>query len=223
MYSVDWYVYLSEDGENLSQHMQQGMENWVGLLKDITTNKIKGNENWLERITRYLDLYIIGGLREDVIDFRAAKRKYISELNLIWQEGVTDEIIFELERDLPNDFKMFLDCLDKIKFGDYQSIPEELNVFRERELETMNERHNMDALKDGIDEYVRLTMIDIEEEREISQTELTKRLTDYLRRKRKTKKETMQDYSQLSRQRYSERFAPYQISSREDLPESGDP
>ena len=211
---MDWYVHLSEDGDNLSQHMQQGMENWIGLLKQITTARIKPNQNWLERLARYLDLYVIGGLRENIIDFKFAKEQFTSEMNLIWHDGVTQQTLLDLETQLPKKFKQILGLIDQIKFGKDNTIPPALYGFAVR---SKNHQISEDALKDGIDEFVRLTMIETEDEQTISQKELNKRLSKHLQRKRETKSQLMTNYTQMYRQSYNDTFGMYQISSREDV------
>ena len=214
MWCVDWYVHLSEDGDNLSQHMQQGMENWVGLLKQITTARIKPNHNWLERLARYLDLYVIGGLRENIVDFKFAKEQFTSEMNLIWNDGVTPKTLSSLEEQMPPHFRTILNMIDKIEFGRDNTIPAALYGFAVR---SKNEKLSEQALRDGIDEFVRLTMIDGEDEQTISQNELNKRISKHLKRKRQTKSQMMANYSGMYEQSYTDAFGIYAVSSREEV------
>ena len=214
---MDWYVYQNENGDSLSMHMQEGMENWVGLLKHLMTEKIKPNSDWLVRIGVYLDLYVIGGLRQNVIDFRVPKQRYKKESSLIWEDGVTNEVLFELERQMPNQFKTILGYIDKIDFGDFASVPPQLRQYQCREMMTQNERENMDKIKSGIDEFVRLTMIDIESEQSLSQEELNDKLKEHMKRKKTSKLDNLKNLRDISEQRVHAAFPVLDISSHEDV------
>ena len=220
VWSVDWYVHENENGDSLSMHMQEGMENWVGLLKQLMTDKIKPNADWLVRIAIYLDLYVIGGLRENVIDFRIPKQRYKKESSLIWEDGVTNEILFELERQMPNQFKTILAAIDEIEFGNFVSIPPVLTQYQTRQMMSQNERKNMDQIKSGLDEFVRLTMIDIKSEQAISQEELNDDLKEYIKRTKTSKLDNLRNLREITQQRVSTAFPMLDISSREDVSSS---
>ena len=217
VWSVDWYVHENENGDSLSMHMQEGMENWVGLLKQLMTDKIKPNADWLVRIAIYLDLYVIGGIRENVIDFRIPKQRYKKESSLIWEDGVTNEILFELERQMPNQFKTILAAIDEIEFGNFVSIPPVLTQYQTRQMMSQNERNNMDQIKGGIDEYVRLTMIDIQSEQALSQEELNDELKEYIKRSKTSKLDNLRNLREITQQRMNRAFPTLDISSREDV------
>ena len=201
-------------------HMQEGMENWVGLLKQLMTQKIKPNGDWLVRIAIYLDLYVIGGIRKNVIDFRVPKHRYKKESSLIWEDGVTNEILFELERKMPNRLKGFLRLIDTIKFGDFSSIPRELTQYYQRKMMSQYQREKMDVIKDGIDEFVRLTMIDVETEQMLSQDELNEQLKEHMKRMKPTRLQNLQNLHDISQERGRESFPILDISSQEAVSSS---
>ena len=198
-------------------HMQEGMENWVGLLKQITTDRIKPNDDWLIRTGTYLDLYVIGAMRQDMIDFRIARERYKCEIKLIWQEGHTGEVLFELERNLPYRFLTILGYIDKIDFGDFSSVPQELHCYRYRQYMTERERDNMADLDSGIDEFVRLTMIDTETESEFSQAELNIRLKDHMKRTRKSKLTNLRNLRDVVHEQVEAAFPVIEVSSNENV------
>lgn len=156
IYSFEWYVMNDENGNSLALHMQEGMENWVGLLKQLTTAKIKGSAGWLLRLKNFIDLYVLGGLRENIVDFRVTKRKSICEQHLIWQEGVTDQLLFEEERQLPARCRDYLVKIDKIEFGDRSTIDFSLFISN---MSTAEEQRNMNIMSEDIDEQVDAAII----------------------------------------------------------------
>ena len=160
IYSFEWYVMNDENGNSLALHMQEGMENWVGLLKQIATAKIKGCGGWLLRLKNFIDLYVLGGLRENIVDFRVTKRKSECEQHLIWQDGVTDQLLFEEERHLPARCREYLSKIDKIKFGRRNTIDESL--FISNMARTRDEQMNMNIMADDIDEQVDAAIINVD-------------------------------------------------------------
>ena len=161
IYSFEWYVMNDENGNSLALHMQEGMENWVGLLKQLMIAKIKGSGGWLLRLKNFIDLYVLGGLRENIVDFRVTKRKSQCEQHLIWQDGVTDQVLFEEERLLPARCRDYLRKIDAIKFGDRNSIDQSL--FISNMAHTRDEQRNMHIMQNDIDEQVDAAIINVDE------------------------------------------------------------
>ena len=155
IWSFEWYVMNDENGNSLSTHMQEGMENWVGLLKQLQTEKIKPNAGWVLRIKNYLDLYVLGGLRENIVDFRVTKKKSVCKQHLIWQRGVTEHVLFEEKRKLPSKCREYLTLIDKIEFGDTSTIDIDLYV----RTNSREEERAFDTMADDIDEHVDAAII----------------------------------------------------------------
>ena len=149
-----------ENGNSLALHMQERMENWVGLLKQLATAKIKGTGGWLLRLKNFIDLYVLGGLRENIVDFRVTKRKSVCQQHLIWQDGVTEQLLFEEERHLPARCREYLKQIDKIKFGDHTTVHHSLYISNMSD--TQEQQRNLQIMADDIDEQVDAAIINVD-------------------------------------------------------------
>ena len=49
--------------------MQEGMKNWIGLMKQLAAEHIKPTGPWVKRLLAYIDLYIIAGIEKNIVDF----------------------------------------------------------------------------------------------------------------------------------------------------------
>ena len=196
--------------------MQEGMENWIGLLKQLTTAHIKPNGDWLVRLAHYMDLYVLGGLRENVVDFKFAKQKYKNEFKLIWEDGVTDQMFLDLEKLFPQGFKNILKLIDQIEFGNL-NIPEQLKDVRYQQYMSDKATENIQSLKNGIDEFVRLTMIEKDSEFIEDNKVLTDKLKKQMKRTRASKLQNLKNIRDIAYSRAEERFPTYDISSPEIL------
>ena len=98
-------------------HMQEGMENWIGLMKQLAAEHIKPTGPWVKRLLAYIDLYIIAGIEKNIVDFRIALMKAKRYTNLIWDAATTPDIIFAVENSLPINCRNCLQLIDQIRFG----------------------------------------------------------------------------------------------------------
>ena len=153
IWMVDLYVYDSDDGENLSVHMQEGMENWIGLLKQLATKHIKPTAGWLIRLARYIDLYVLGGLAKNIIDFRMTKLESMNNKNLIWDDNTTPAILNEIENELPSKCQECLALIDEIEFGDESSVPAALTRLRQSSISSQAQ-HIMETHLDNIGQAI---------------------------------------------------------------------
>ena len=142
VYCVDWFVHESPNGESLAILRQEGMEGWVGLFKQLCEKRLKPNGKWMKRSADNLDLYVIGGVRENVVDFGKIRQRNITNNTLIWIDGHTDAEINETAALLPESMKVYLLAIDEIKFNDETTIHDSLHqVFQisESVSDTMND------------------------------------------------------------------------------------
>ena len=114
---ADLYVHNNANGDGIAMHMQEGMENWVGMLKQLAIEHIKPNGAWVKRLLAYIDLYVIAGIEQNIVDFRISLMKAIHHKNIIWDDATTPEIIFAIENNLPQNCRKCLQLIDQIKFG----------------------------------------------------------------------------------------------------------
>lgn len=114
---ADLYVHNNAKGDGIAMHMQEGMENWIGLIKQLAGDHIKPNGAWLARLLRYIDLYVIAGIEENIVDFRISLMKAKKYTNLIWDDETTPDIIFAVENSLPINCRKCLVLIDQIQFG----------------------------------------------------------------------------------------------------------
>ena len=165
---LDWYVYLSELGQGIAVHMQEGMENWIQLIKSITTDHIKANGEWVKRIADYVDIYVIGGISEEIVDLSKVRKHLMNDKQLLWEDGFTDDIIANLRKALPDGMQSVLDDLDKVKFGDTESIPANLYSIKYADYATAEQNRKLEEIGNQLDEHVRQSIIDARCEEDVN-------------------------------------------------------
>lgn len=149
---------MSAIGESLAVHMQEGMEAWIGLLKTQSEKHGNGNLGWLLRLAQYMDLYIIAGIKENIVDFKLAKERSVAHRNMIYQRGFTEMYEAELLRDTPPNFRRLLVMVENIQFNNVPSINHELFNIMGNVSVTM--ATDMATISNNIDEHIQHTILD---------------------------------------------------------------
>ena len=112
------------------------------------------------------------------------------------EDGVTEQVNFEVENDLPERVKYYLSLIDEIEFGDESSISEELKFVEQDRNDTMQN------IGENIDEYVSQGIINANDE----DTNVVINLgNERQQSKRATRAELLSDMKQ-SAERYSHYF-----------------
>lgn len=102
----------------------EAIEGWIGLCKQYQRHHGNYNIGWLLRLHKFLDLYTIGAVEQELIDFAAIERNHYLHQKLIYEDGITDSLQFEIERQMPDRCKYILSVIDTVKFKG--QIPNEL-------------------------------------------------------------------------------------------------
>ena len=102
----------------------EAIEGWIGLCKQYQRKHGNYNLGWLKRLYKFIDLYTLGAVLENLIDFSAIEHKHYLYQKLIYEKNITDKEQSQLEAKLPVQVKNILYLVDKIKFR--EEIPDEL-------------------------------------------------------------------------------------------------
>ena len=125
----------------LGKLRQESMEGWIGLLKQYQRSHGNMRERWLLRGMQYLDLYCIGAIHQNQVDFAAIECNHYFRKQLMYEPGVTPLMEIETESQLPELAVTILDDIDKIKF--FQEIPDSINNRLNGLLEEHRQRINL--------------------------------------------------------------------------------
>ena len=143
IYCQKWYVHESEDNYGLVQQCQQLMESYVQMIKREL--RVRGNSlaGWARRVFNFSDLYCVGAMAYDEINFYNILKKSESSMNLIYDEYATRLIEEKMEYEMPDLFWELLQLVEPIEPGG--EIPRRI-------VQIMN---GMDARYDAIGEQHR--------------------------------------------------------------------
>ena len=95
------------------------------MFKQFRTHHGNMNVNMVGRMFEHADLYTMGSVAYDMIDFSRIEKNHYLFQKLIYEEGITDAIQNDLEKKLPLRCRQILQLIDNIVFrGD---IPNQLN------------------------------------------------------------------------------------------------
>ena len=121
IYCQKWYVHESEDSYGVVQHCQQLMESYVQMIKREL--RVKGNSGpgWLRRLWNFADLYCVGTMAHDEVDFYKSLQRTRRSAKLIYDEENTPLLEEQLEYEMPDKFWELLLIVDNIEVG--QRIP----------------------------------------------------------------------------------------------------
>ena len=95
------------------------------MFKQQRTHHGNMNLNMIGRMHDYADLYTMGTVAHDMIDFARIEHNHYLFQRLIYQEGITDAIQHDLESKLPLRCRQILQLIDSIVFRG--NIPEQLH------------------------------------------------------------------------------------------------
>ena len=100
------------------------MEGWIGLAKLYLRRSGNYSDDWLLRVVDYLDLYCLGLIICDMIDFTNIESKHFLSRKLLYNGEETDLYQIYLENQLHQRCIEILQLIDSIEFG--ARIPHEL-------------------------------------------------------------------------------------------------
>lgn len=122
IYCQKWYVHESEDEYGLVQHCQQLMESYVQMIKRELRVKSNTGAGWLRRVWNFADLYCVGTMAHNEVDFYKSLQKTRRSVKLIYDEYSTNLIEEKLEYEMPDKFWEIFLIVNEINVGD--RIPE---------------------------------------------------------------------------------------------------
>ena len=158
----------------LGKLRQESMEGWIGLLKQYLRKHSNMRPGWMLRGLEYLDLYCVGAVYQNQVDFSAIEANHYFRQTLMYQDGITEAVQMETEAQLPQTCITILDELDTIQFGDeiVESIDVRLNGLLNVEKNRLQQVQ--DAYNALDDEHRRHSSIDDaaleEQQRQIDET-----------------------------------------------------
>ena len=97
---------------------QEAMEGWIGLLKQFQRKHGNMSPGWLLRLFEYVDLYTMGAVMQNQVDFCLIEVNHNCRKNLMWEHGVTEGLLAAKESELPESCIDFLNEIDDIHFND---------------------------------------------------------------------------------------------------------
>ena len=187
----------------------EAIEGWIGLCKQYQRKHGNYNKGWVKRLHKFIDLYTVGAVMENLIDFSAIERKHYLYQKLIYEDHVTDTQQTQLENQLPNTVKNILQLIDSIEFN--KQIPNELQqllIPNPKSIQRMQilmqnvnaeqsfyfEYSDDDLESGGSDnENANAFMVFSENDNSESDTESETEIANILLRKRKSKAQHFQD------------------------------
>ena len=205
MWMVDKYVHDDPNGNSLALHMQEGMENWIGLLKQLFIQHVRANPGWMKRLIKYFDLYVIAGLRENICDYRVTLLKCVKHKNLVYDSIDTPNIEFLTDNLLPAQCKDYLDMLDKIEFNKDHTIDAHLTLVRLHEIPPqMKER--MRIVSESLQANMHMFMIDADTPVADADVSVPELLEEWRDREAMTRTESLLFYTDVANVQYQPIF-----------------
>ena len=115
------------------------MEGWIGLLKQYQRKHGNMRDGWMIRCIEYLDLYCIGAVYQNQIDFAAIEANHHFRKTLVYENGITKTLEMNIESQLPELCIDILEDLDTMEFGDAlpESIDNRINGLRKEHAERL--------------------------------------------------------------------------------------
>lgn len=108
----------SPDGKTVFEVSTEGLELMFGIGKSFTSNKGTGKEDSLIKLGEFWDLYNMGSVTADMIDFGAITRKNEREQLLIFDPINTPIQEQSFERRMPKLMRLLIRQLEDLDFGD---------------------------------------------------------------------------------------------------------
>ena len=124
VYAQEQFVRKHPKHWGIGKLRSEAIEGWIGLCKLYQKKHGNYGVGWLRRLAHFLDLYCIGAVQENLIDFAKIERKHILYQKLIYDKHNTDAVQLALESALPPRCLHFLDLIDSISFRG--NIPHEI-------------------------------------------------------------------------------------------------
>ena len=126
VYAQEQFVRKHPKHWGIGKLRSEAIESIVGLCKLLQKKHGNYGVGWLRRLAKLLDLYCIGAVQENLIDFSQIERKHLLYQKLIYDKNNTDAIQIALEAALPPRCIYFLNLIDSIKFRG--EIPAEIQT-----------------------------------------------------------------------------------------------
>ena len=106
------------------------MEGWIGLIKKLCRKHNLVAPGWLKRLAQRLDLYILGSLYFNMIDFTSIERNHGKEQILLWEGEKSEREMYSLECELSAHARNILNLIESVKLG--QHVPRVLQIYMNR-------------------------------------------------------------------------------------------
>lgn len=116
--------YQSALGLTIGALKQDATETIIHHLNDYHVQKGSATSNWVKRDFNYLDLYMVGSIMQDEIDYCRIEHKHKQLNHFVYKFDETDEEMTMIENHLPNVSKRILNLIDRITFNGV--IPQQL-------------------------------------------------------------------------------------------------
>lgn len=134
---------------------QQGMEGNVGLTKNNWDIHGRGIGMELELMAKYLDMFILGGLKFDQHDLKQIARNRKRDNLMLYDPETTDDINEALEEMMPAKALEYLDLLEAIEYNDPSTVsPQIYDIFKTKldECQIVSEHVNNHLQSDLMEE-----------------------------------------------------------------------
>ena len=118
IYCQKWYVHDSEDNYGLAQNCQLLMESYVQMVKRELRVKGNAGRGWLKRVWNFTDLYCVGTMAHDEVNFYQSLQRTRRSAKLIYDEYSTRLLEEKLEYEMPDTFWELLLIVDQLDVGD---------------------------------------------------------------------------------------------------------
>lgn len=158
LHAADAYCVMHPKKKGIVNICQQGMEAKIGLAKKCQIEHGQGNKINIGLMTKYIDMFVLGGLKYDQHDLRVMSHQHSRLKLLLYNHDLTEDLYYELENDLPVASMNYLDLLDNIEFNKLDTISSELfeifhsNIIWKNKCNLISIDINVNLIKELIDE-----------------------------------------------------------------------
>ena len=118
IWAQEQFVREHPDHWGLGKLKQECMEGIIGLLKQFQRKHGNMNLGWSLRLFEYIDLYTMGAVMQNQIDFSLIESNHHYRKGLMWQEGVTEGLLSAKEANLPESCVEIINDIDEMKINE---------------------------------------------------------------------------------------------------------
>ena len=126
IYAQEQYVRHHPEHKGYGEVSSEGIEGCVGTVKHYFVHHSNYAPWWLLLGFNYLDLYCVGSVIEDLIDFSRLEREHYQNKLYVYDPIKTPGILKKVERKLPRLSSKILKLIRKIEFRKPKTISKKL-------------------------------------------------------------------------------------------------